>query len=1195
MRIRKLEINGFKSFGDRALLSFGKGITGIVGPNGCGKSNVVDALRWCMGEMSAKHLRGREMLDVIFAGSDSRGPMGMSEVTITLDNDGNVPPQYAAYGEIAVTRRLHKDGTSEYLVNKIQARLRDITDLFLGTGVGTRAYSIIEQGRIGFIVSSRPEDRRSLIEEVAGITRYKARKKIAERRMEATEQNLLRVTDIVTELVRQLESLRRQAKKAERYKRVKDELKDLDLHAASLELLRLTAAEKVQAAERDKLAHRLEDVQATHATAETNMESERLKLVEAERQLADEQQQVADVETRLAALERDLSHWRGQIQEAATRAQAAAQDVQESKARLMQLRTEHRDLEGHRAALVGRLAGERREIATLEAAASELQQALAALDARAEAARLTAVEHAQSAARERTYAQSLDRRRTDLSARLGQITAERDDLARRAAEGNDILQALLAEREDAARKLSGWRDRLQALGEQLERSRAAGAQSEARVLALTTELAEKRSRLASLTEIAQRFEGYSDGVRTLMTAAEAGGVAAGIHGLVTDVIEAPPELERAVEAALGNKLQYLIVESQRAGASAIEYLKERSGGRSGFIPLAPRTHAHEEIHEAHPGILGPALARVSVKSDYEAMAHYLLGDVVIVDGLPTALELWTKNGHQQRLVTLDGEVLDPAGVLEGGSDHGVGLLAKRREARELTEVVSHLERELALVRSNHDKLVAERLQIEVNRDQLEKDIHAQEIEHVQLHKDVEAGLGEAARLDDRIGLLAMEVSSRAEELKSLEAEQVRAHQAAAVADEERGRGEGELEALKGERLKLAAELAERGQALTARKVQLAAAEEKERATRAALERLNLGEAELKARVERDVAEISDDNTRALHIKGQIGQGEGQARELAALIQGRKTELATARGAYESERARLGDEEQKLREGRRQGELVREALSELKLDVQRLEMDRARLCEQMAERYEVNLTHVVGDYHTRGMPGPEAAEQRARLEGSLKNMGPINLTAIEECAEVEKRHTFLSAQRDDLQAALEALRRAVQRINRASRERFKEAFAAVNDMFKEVFPRLFRGGEAHLELVDSEDLLEAGVEIIAQPPGKKLQSVGLLSGGEKALTAVALVFAIFLIKPSPFCVLDEVDAPLDDVNVGRFNEMLREISQVSQFIVITHNKQTMTECDRLYGITMEEPGLSKVVSVDLTTHASPPLDQNPAPG
>ncbi|MBI3178107.1 MAG: chromosome segregation protein SMC [Deltaproteobacteria bacterium] len=1195
MRIRKLEINGFKSFGDRALLSFGNGITGIVGPNGCGKSNVVDALRWCMGEMSAKHLRGREMLDVIFAGSDSRGPMGLAEVTITLDNDGNVPPQYADYSEIAVTRRLHKDGTSEYLVNKVQARLRDITDLFLGTGAGTRAYSIIEQGRIGFIVSSRPEDRRSLIEEVAGITRYKARKKAAERRMEATEQNLLRVTDIVTELARQLESLRRQAKKAERYKRVKDELQDLELHAASLEYLRLTAAEKVQAAERDKLEHKLVNVQTTHATAETGMESERLRLVEVERQLTGEQQQVADLEAKLAALERDLSHWREQVREAALRAQSAAHDVQESKTRLAQLGSERNDLEAHAAELVSRLEAHRREIAAAEAALSELQQRLAAMDARAEAARAGALEHVHTAARERAHAQSLDRRRTDLNARRGQLTGERDDLSRRAAEQNDVAQALLAECDDAARKLAGWRDRMQAYGEQWERSKALGAQSEARLMALSTELTEKRSRLGSLTEIAQRFEGYSDGVRTLMTGAALSGATQGIKGLVTDVIEAPPELERAIEAALGDKLQYLIVESQRAGASAIEYLKERAGGRGGFIPLLPRTHAHQEIHETHPGIVGPALAKVSVKPTYEAMASYLLGDVVIVDALPTALDLWTKNGHQQRLVTLDGEVLDPAGVLEGGSDHGTGLLAKRREARELAEVVRDLTRELELARSNHEKLTAERLQLEVNRDQLDKDSRTLEIEKVQLDKDLESAQADSARLSERMELLALEIRTREDELYDLDREQARAQQAASEADLRRSAGESEMQALNQERVRLVAELAQRAQALTARKVQLAAAEEKERATRAARERLNLSENELRQRVEREVAEISEGNTRAADVKKQITQGEARAQELAAAISARKAALAGARAAYDSERGRLTHDEQGLRERRREGELLREALTELKLDVQRLEMERVRLCEQMAERYQVDLARVVGDYHARGLPPPEAGERRARLEASLKNMGPINLTAIEECAEVEKRHGFLSTQRDDLTAALDALKRAVQRINRASRERFKQAFEAVNDMFQQVFPRLFRGGEARLTLVDSEDLLEAGVEIVAQPPGKKLQSVSLLSGGEKALTAVALVFAIFLIKPSPFCVLDEVDAPLDDVNVGRFNEMLREIAQVSQFIVITHNKETMTECDRLFGITMEEAGLSKVVSVDLSSAAPARLDSGGVPG
>ncbi len=1188
MRIRRLDIGGFKSFAERAVLHFGEGITSIVGPNGCGKSNVVDAVRWCMGEMSAKQLRGRGMQDVIFAGAESRGPLGLAEVTLTFENDGNVPPQYTAYTEIAVTRRLHRDGTSEYLINKVPVRLRDITDLFLGTGVGTRAYSIIEQGRIGFIVSARPEDRRTVIEEVAGITKFKARKKAAERRMDATEQNLLRVTDIVAELERQLGSLRRQAKKAERYKALKEEQRDLELHGATLELMRLRAVDKMQAGERNKLEAKLDELTGSLAVEEAGVEAERAALVTDERALQDEQQASAEADTALAALERDLEHWRRRLTEAHARARQTATDVDSAKARVAQARTERRDLEEHIREVDARVQEDHARIGVLAGAAARVQQAVSATETELEELRRVALEHVHGAAQQRTVAANLDRQRTDLRSRLGQTAGEREDLVRRRDAAGVRRHGKIEVRDETVRQLGQWRDRRDGYRQQLESVSAQVNESDARILGLKGEITERRSRLESLNEIARRLEGYSDGVRSLLRADQAGdgeepvarAAVDGIEGLVTDIIDAPSRYETAIEAVLGDKLQYLIVEGQRSGMRAIEYLKACAGGRSGFIPREPRGRTASEGCAAGAGVVGAALSCVSVPPEHASIAEYLLGDVVVVEDLSAALGVWSKNGNQNTIVTLDGEVLEPAGVLAGGSADGAGLLAKRREARELEDKVRELERELSLAKAKHEELERTRLQLEINIQQLDKDIHAADLERVQFDKEIEAIDAEVAQLDERLEVLGYEIDQLDDDLATLETDQRRALGAADEAESAQKSVEARIAAQQAESRQRAAELERHGQELTDLKVQLAAREEKLASMRQAVEKLRIDEVELRDRIDKGVGAINDDTGLVGTLEQRIADAEERTRELASGADERRSAVSEARAGYEAKRQRIDEVERGLRDRRREVDHTREALSEVKMALQRLEMERARLVEHVAERHDVNLLKVVGDYHLRPLPGPDHDERLTQLDRALKNIGPINLTAIEECAEIETRYGFLTRQRDDLTEALESLRRAIQRINRASRERFAEAFEAVNDMFMKVFPRLFRGGEARLELANSDDLLEAGVEIVAQPPGKKLQSVSLLSGGEKALTATALVFAIFLVKPSPFCVLDEVDAPLDDANVGRFNDMLREISAMSQFIVITHNKLTMSEADRLYGITMEEPGLSKVVSVDL---------------
>ncbi len=1187
MRLKALDIVGFKSFADRVHLTFGDGITGIVGPNGCGKSNVVDAIRWVMGEMSAKNLRGRGMLDVIFAGCETRGPSGLAEVTLTFRNDGDVPPIYASYEDISVTRRLHRDNSSEYLINKAPCRLRDITDLFLGTGVGTKAYSIIEQGRIGFVVSARPEDRRSLIEEVAGITKFKARRKAAERRMAATEQNLARVNDIISELSRQLASLQRQAKKAERYKRVKAELRDLDLHLASIQILELVAKDKVQAQAQLELDEQFGDRTRGMEIHETELEAQRLSHLAEEERLQEEQSGCAASEARLATLERDVSHWQQQIKDTRAQLERAKEDVEEALGRVGEVRSERESLAEHLTAMELSVREDKSRLAGAAASVGEIQAILTRVDEETEQLRRDALDLVHEAARHRTLLSNLETQRNDTESRQGRATADLEQTIRLGATADRYHQELEVRFTGIASELDDWRLHRESLGDELRTVTAEVANSEDRILELRTDLAESGSRLESLEGIAKRLEGYTEGVRALLNPeGDAEGPAvAGVLGLVTDVLRAQPRYERAIEAALGDKLQLVIVESHAVGMEAITYLKEQAGGRGGLLPKQPRSQTATPMPAAQTGLIGPALDCVKVEPGFEAAAEYLLANVAVVEDLPTALTIWDANGLSRTLVTLDGEVLDPAGAMSGGSEAGGGLLAQAREIRELRLTVSQLGKDLEAATVAHRELEARRLQLDVDIQQIDKEIRQGEVEQIQIDKELEAAANEIVRLADRLEVLDQELEQHHTELGRITREASESEEVATDAETRRAQLEARLAELQRVRAAHGDQLAGRSEALTALKVELASRDEKLVSSRDAIARLEQAEADASRRVERGRDAIQDGESLIAELTLNIENGEGEITTTASDVQTQRQSLSEARAAYEADRQQLADKEESLKETRKGSDAVREALVELKMDRQRLAMERQQVIALVAERHDVELLKVVGDYHLLPLPGVEDHEKRERLERGLKNIGPINLMAIEECEEVDVRHNFLVGQRDDLVQALDSLRRAIHRINRTSRRRFREAFEAVNQMFEKVFPRLFRGGEARLELLDHDDILEAGVDIVAQPPGKKLQNLSLLSGGEKALTATALIFAIFLIKPSPFCVLDEVDAPLDDANVRRFNEMLGEIAKISQFIVITHNKLTMTEATRLYGITMEEPGMSKLVSVDLSTAGS----------
>jgi len=1248
MRIRRLEICGFKSFVDRTILTFEDPITGVVGPNGCGKSNIVDSIRWVMGEQSAKHLRGRAMDDVIFAGSETRGPAGLAEVSLTFDmaglpgdvTAGGVPWGAAGPSEVVVTRRLYRGGDSEYLLGGVPCRLRDIVEFFLGTGVGSKAYAIIEQGRIGFIVSSRPEERRTLIDEAAGITKYKAKKKVAERRIEASRQHLLRVSDIIAEIETRLRSLRLQAQKAERYKRYKAELKDLELCSATQKHFGYVAEQKFLLGNREQLAER-HGLQTTDLRIEeTAIEAERLALSEemAELAVAKEELFALDNKARLSA--QKAEHY---ADEAGTLAQRADRS--------------RREIEG----LVEKEADNARALAELQGEVGRFDE-----EAEARARELEATEQSYTAARSAlTMArQGVDRATaaaTAAATRIARLEADIESATGRALDLAQRLQIAMTDDGVAVEQVENLMTEGAAVEERLAQLQITAEEllvergtAEARAVSLREDVARgeleletlreeahrRRSRLQSLAEIQARYESFQRGVRAIMqrvhddelTPVEEGVAnhrawnTGGVRGVVADIVQPPPELETALEAVLGERLGNIIVESHDVGVEAIEYLKSKSEGRSSFIPVelrsstallaAPEGEAALETGSAQSveptalevlpvpsgdGVRGPMLELIGYNRQYDRVAAYLLGDVVVVENLRSALDLWRRTRTDKTLVTLDGEVIDPHGVVTGGSRESslAGVLSQKREMRELEEVVARLESDYQAALDRHVSNKQALAEVNATVEELNAATRRNEMELLTQRKDGDRLLRERQQVEARHGQLRSSVDDlRA----SLAQNEKRLSDATAALTEVRESSvvhENSIATLRAEAEALQAKADVLAADLSAHRVAAAQATDRRKTARQNLDRIARETADHERRRTQLEVEASADLERAQTLRTDAEQ----LREEAALLQAEASERARVhgerQGAVEERNGTLARRDADLREARARVTRLAEELAALDLRCQGVALRLASLEDQIRERYPdvQRVVDLLSDFHLRPLSGEKEDSRIKELRGLLDRMGDVNLTAIEESEELQKRYDFLTAQKADLESAITRLESAIEKINRASRKRFREVFDAVNAKFQEVFPHLFRGGRATLALTDENDLLETGVEIVANPPGKKiLQNIELLSGGEKALTAVALLFAIFLVKPSPFCVLDEVDAPLDEANVGRFNEAVREMTDRSQFIIVTHNQRTMEIADRLCGITMEEPGVSKLVAVNLrgSRKSAPPPPPPPEP-
>jgi chromosome segregation protein len=1169
MRLKRLEMLGFKSFAQRTVVEMNPGITAVVGPNGCGKSNIVDALRWAMGEQSARHLRGHQMEDVVFNGSDSLPATGMAEVSIVFDNeDGRGPAEYNNFSEIMVTRRLFRSGESEYAINKINCRLKDVVELFLGTGVGSKAYSIVEQGKVDELVNSKPEDRRSLIEEAAGTSKYKSRKIVAEKKLERTQQNLLRLNDIVREIERQIRTMELQAKKAERYRALKLELKEKELSCAFLQRETFTREITRQENQLAGIESRLAGHLASMHGQEAENESVRLSLMEADRELGLQQEGVYQRRAVIQSDEQKCDFFSKDLVQIAQSAADACASLSQLEDKIKILGQEIAELNNAKESFIQLSLFEESFLREKENELATLQSRMRSVQADVDQEKTALIDLANQVANLKNDALAKDRRHSEISAELAR---SREQLTQAAAAlaacetaqcaGADALESCAQELRERTLEAAQAAATLQGLNKCRE-------DQENKISFLKEQIQESRSRLLSFEELQKNYEGYQEGVRAIMLKKQQESSPNGIYGLVAEVLDAPENYEKALTAVLGDRLQYVIVKSHQEGIEAIQFLKDQASGRGSFIPLEMSRKPRKDLPLGEAEVVAPLMDMISVKEGYRDIADYLLSDVVVVQDLQSGLALWNRNGYHSTLVTPEGEVIDPIGIVTGGSGTLLesSFLTQRRRIRELKTILAEREDQLCREERETQKTV------------LGAEIHRLELERVRLEHENRSAKQEHERLSQTLRALTQEQSDLTTAVQLIEEDISRCHSLIQSRTEEKNAREQALAQKQTEFVELSQSVETAEAAVTQSRIRNAALGEKRDNTHINLaNRITLRE-EICREITARQGQIADYQRRQLETEQALGETRESLRQNRAELQLLEENLQTNRQSYRQISMRLAEIGESIKELRPQLATCQEEKNRIQLSLAAQRIELQHLAANLREKYDVQIEALSPEFGENPPSQMELAAEIDDLRSRLDRMGDVNLAAIGEYEELTERFRFMSQQKEDLERSMADLQQTIVKLNRICRLRFKESFDAINEKFEAIFPRLFRGGKAKLVLTDENDFLETGVDIIVQPPGKKLQSITLLSGGEKALTAVSLLFAIFLTKPSPFCFLDEVDAPLDDANLDRFNEMIKEMSEHSQFVLVTHNKKSMQAAEVLYGITMAEPGVSKVVSV-----------------
>ena len=1184
MYIKALEIQGFKSFPDKTVLNFGEDITAIVGPNGSGKSNVSDAIRWVMGEQSTKSLRGSKMEDVIFGGTEKRSQMGFAQVTLVLDNTEHIFPQMEE-SEVSVTRRYFRSGDSEYYINKQSVRLADVNELFMDTGMGREGYSIIGQGRIDEILSQKSADRREIFEEAAGISKYRHRKEKAERDLDRTQENLTRVNDKIAELELQVEPLREQAEKAKQYLVYRDELRllEISLWVEQLETLRANAVklETDFALARQELEQAQDALDAVFAATEqfgerlrqNDMEQERVRgeASELESRIGERESAVAVLGTDIAHNSDTISRMEEELRDQSGRAVSLDAQIADKERRVEELRESAAEAESAIAALTEELERLSRGMgeATGEVERLRAQEALAlqaAADSRADIAAARAGMH------------ELDERRDAIAAERNQVERQLAETKKSAAENRRALEEAQEEFDAVENIIKGHTMKMEG---RVQRD----AEASARRVDLTMELNNLNSRIKLLSDMEKEYEGFGKAVRLVMLAAE-GRTLRGIHGPVANLMSTERKYAVAIEIALGGKMQDIVVEREEDAKAAINLLKQRDSGRATFQPLTAirGSELKENGLESEYGFVGVASQLITYDPKYRAVFQSMLGSTVIVEDLDCGIAMARRHQNRFRIVTLDGQVINRGGSMTGGSvSRSAGILSRANELKELSAKRGALtERVIASEKAADEakrELTKAQYELEVAQGQEhEAESRVLKLSGDKSHFDIMLSAARD-RLDD-LDAESETIERRMAELKRsiTEKEALAAAQearSAALRAEAERRLSGQSELLRSSNTL--------GDRLTEQKSVLAGSVAERETTERALEdlrelrgQLQGDETNRRALMEQYRAANAVKTAEIAAHQQQIGELRGQQTALRA----RLTALGEAKLAIEAERSQT---DRRVKECNDHVLNASSAVSKLEQKKSAAAMEEKVILDKLWENYE--LSHSAAVEQRVELESTAKANRRvSELKRAINALGNVNVGAIEQFEQVNTRYTYLTGQRDDISKARDELLGVIDNVTGEMTNIFREQFRLIRESFEETFLELFGGGKATLELEDDDDILNCGIEIKVQPPGKTLKTITLLSGGEKAFVAIALYFAILKVHPTPFCVMDEIEAALDEANVIRVAHYMRRITAKTQFIVITHRRGTMEEADVLYGVTMQERGVSKVLTINMNDMA-----------
>ena len=1188
MRIERIEMVGFKSFANKTVFKFHPGTTAIVGPNGCGKSNIVDAFKWVLGEQSAKSLRGGSMEDVIFAGSATQKTKGMAEVSLILSDiineNSNGSSNGSANGsdsydkkkitEISVTRRLFRSGESDYLMNKVPCRLKDIKNMFLDTGLELKAYSILEQGRIGDIVNSNPMDRRFLIEEVAGVMKYKVRKQEAIRKLESSKSNLQRLQDIVTEVKRQINTIDRHAKKAERYKKLFENIKDIELRIAKRDFNELKSGISDLTGSENALKSSEAEISVSVHSTDSMIEEKKRLCIEQEKLLAEIrnglyelEKEVMEGESKIALLKSDCENLRERHETLSKQDRELDAEKETDSLLLEKISAEEKEI-GFELSNLQEILNERKTVFTaseneITASESEIEELRKNLFMKAEEKSNIKNEIAQLSISIENISRKADKNSNDintLNENLSSLHSNFDQTKNEYAK----VETELAESKKGREALSGG----------LQTKRTKLSSDEQLLYRTREELAAMNSRHESLVEMDRtRMKSLDESIKTLCR--------------VADIFETPKEYETALEAILGDKLSAAVVEDHQEVIKALRLIKEQNAKRSGFITISPSGNLSSggplsnELNSS--GVIGEITKFTKVNKAYEKIASALLNNVILVDNLNTAISLLGKSENQSAsklpcYVTLEGEVIEPSGMVFGGTDKGV--LKIKRMIKELEkdisskkEMVGDKEKSVAILKEDILSIENEIISMDGKISGQEKYCHELKIKTENLEE-------ENSRLKKKHEYITHEISDDHREKDILENGLKEKETIGLSLEEEKQMIEEQIRTTRNIISEKRESLETMRSGLTEIQLNLAASNEKMTSAKKEISRLN----EALCDIDRKKQEMLNER---LEIENSINRKENEVVEKENTLKTRilksgelRTEASAVNEVLESKTAELALIEKQAKQLASDHETVRSELGQVEMKKMEQSMKLNYLVEDINKTYQIEL-------ETADIPVKVEAEEEEKLvqlKDKLKSIGPVSMGTLDEYEELKSRYEFLTKQRDDLMQSISDLESTIHKINRTTKSRLEEAFKLLNEKFKEVFTMLFGKGKAELQLTEGS-ILDAGIEIVAQPPGKRLQNMMLLSGGEKALTALALLFAGFMIKPTPLCLLDEVDAPLDESNTDRFINLLRELSKSIQFITITHNRRTMEAANYIYGITMEEPGSSKVISMHLADAAA----------